>query len=567
MTTISTTAQILINKLTNIVGEKYLLTQPEQTLPYRQGFRFGEGKALAVAIPGSLTEQWQILKACVEADVIVITQAANTGLTGGSTPDGNEYDRDIVIVSTMRMDSIQVINQAQQVVCLPGSTLFKLEAELLKHGREAHSVIGSSCLGASVLGGICNNSGGALVQRGPAYTEMALYAQLHENGELELVNHLGIHLGDTPEEILTNLEQRNYQDRDIIHDAGNGHDHTYCDHVRDINADTPARYNADPRRLHEASGCAGKLMVFAVRLDTFPLEKDTQVFYIGTNSTAELDDIRRAILGEFKHLPVSGEYIHREAFDVATIYGKDTFWAIKTLGTNNLPKLFALKNKVDRLCNKLKIFPNHFSDRTLQLISKILPQHLPKKLREYRDQYEHHLILKMANDGIKEANDFLETYFSDKEGSYFVCNKEESQAAMLHRFAVAGAAVRYRIVHHKEVEDIVALDVALRRNDKEWFEKLPEEIENQCIHKLYYGHFMCHVFHQDYIIKKGTDPMKLEEEMLELLDKRGAEYPAEHNVGHLYHAKPTLKKFYKALDPTNSFNPGIGKTSKKKYWQ
>ena len=138
---------------------------------------------------------------------------------------------------------------------------------------------------------------------------------------------------------------------------------------------------------------------------------------------------------------------------------------------------------------------------------------------------------------------------------------------MLHRFAVAGAAVRYRIINHKEVEDIVALDVALRRNDQEWFETLPPELNRQFIHKLYYGHFMCHVFHQDYIAKKGTDPLQLEEQMLELLDQRGAQYPAEHNVGHLYHAKPELKKFYRDLDPTNSFNPGIGKTSKLKNWQ
>ena len=58
---------------------------------------------------------------------------------------------------------------------------------------------------------------------------------------------------------------------------------------------------------------------------------------------------------------------------------------------------------------------------------------------------------------------------------------------------------------------------------------------------------MCHVFHQDYIVKKGYDYEELEHEMLKLLDKRGAQYPAEHNVGHLYEAKPTLKKFYKAL--------------------
>ena len=35
--------------------------------------------------------------------------------------------------------------------------------------------------------------------------------------------------------------------------------------MRDVDADTPARYNADPDRLFESSGCAGKLAVFAVR--------------------------------------------------------------------------------------------------------------------------------------------------------------------------------------------------------------------------------------------------------------------------------------------------------------
>ncbi|MDH3000765.1 D-lactate dehydrogenase [Chelonobacter oris] len=559
--------QALIQQLKNIVGEKHLLTDPNRTLPYRQGFRFGSGNALAVALPASLIEQWRILQACVKADVIVITQAANTGLTGGSTPDGNDYDRDLVIVNTLRIDQIQIINRAEQVICLPGSTLFKLEEVLLKHGREAHSVIGSSCLGASVLGGICNNSGGALVQRGPAYTEMALFAQLDQNGELHLINHLGIDLGNEPEEMLSRLQQKRYREADIKCGSGQGHDHGYCDHVRQVDADTPARFNADPRRLYEASGCAGKLMVFAVRLDTFPLEKNSRVFYIGTNHTEELNAIRRHILSRFQSLPVSGEYIHREAFDVAAVYGKDTFWAIKTLGTNNLPKLFALKNKIDRICNKLPFLPKHISDKSMQLFSRLLPQHLPKKMRQYRDRYEHHLILKMANSGIEEARAFLQDYFARHQGDFFECNPQESQAAMLHRFAVAGAAVRYRIINHKTVEDIVALDVALRRNDPQWFETLPPALDRQFIHKLYYGHFMCHVFHQDYIAKKGTDPTALEEEMLELLEQRGAQYPAEHNVGHLYHAKPTLKAFYRDLDPTNSFNPGIGKTSKLKHWR
>ena len=126
--------------------------------------------------------------------------------------------------------------------------------------------------------------------------------------------------------------------------------------------------------------------------------------------------------------------------------------------------------------------------------------------------------------------------------------------------------MRYRAVHHDEVEDIVALDVALRRNDEDWFERLPESIQAQISHKLYYGHYMCHVFHQDYIVRKGQNSSALEKHMLDLLSQRGAQYPAEHNVGHLYPAAPALEQFYRQLDPTNSLNPGIGKTSKKKHW-
>ena len=562
------TSASLISQLRQIVGDKYLITDPSQSEAYRSGYRFGNGNALAVVRPGNLTEFWAILKACVAADVIVIAQAANTGLTGGSTPDGNDYDRDIVIVNAMRISGIQLINDAQQVVCLPGSTLNELEIALKPHGREPHSVIGSSCIGASVIGGICNNSGGALVQRGPAYTEMALYAQLTEQGELQLVNHLGIDLGDTPEEILSNLENQRYQRKDIQLDCGKGHDHAYCNHVRQVDEDSPARFNADPARHYEASGCAGKLAIFAVRLDTFVAENKTAVFYIGTNQTETLNDLRRHMLANFKQLPISGEYIHRDAFDVAAKYGKDTFWVIKKFGTHWLPKLFALKAKVDRWAKKIDFLPNHLSDKMMQTLSRILPEHLPKKLWQYRDQYEHHLIVKMGGDGVQEARDYLTSYFKEgSKGAFFECDAIETQAAMLHRFAVASAAIRYRAIHEKEVEDIVALDIALRRNDREWFETLPPEIDQKISHKLYYGHFMCHVFHQDYIVKKGHDCMELEHQMLELLDKRGAQYPAEHNVGHLYEAKPALRKFYKALDPTNSFNPGIGHTSKKKHWQ
>jgi len=562
------TTQNLLETLRHIVGAKYVITDPSKTERYRTGYRFGTGNAIAVVRPATLWEQWQVLEACVAADVIVISQAANTGITGGSNPFGNDYDRDVVIINTMRNDNIQLILDAKQAICLTGATLNHLEQELKPHNREPHSVIGSSCIGASVIGGVCNNSGGSLVQRGPAYTEMALYAQRNANGKLELINHLGIDLGSSPKEILTNLQEGRYQAKDIHTSDKKGHDHDYCNHVREINANTPARFNADPARLYEASGSAGRLGVFAVRVDTFPAEKKTAVFYIGTNNTAVLTKLRRDMLGTFEEIPISGEYIHRTAFDIAAKYGKDTFWYIKNVGTEYLPKLFSLKAWGDRVAKKLPFMPNHFSEKFLQFTSKLMPQHLPKILWDYRNQYEHHLILKMGGKGVDEARTYLQKAFADStKGAYIECDAKLAQAAMLLRFAVASAAIRYRSVHEDEVEDIVALDIALRRNDEDWFEKLPPELDAKILYKLYYGHFMCHVFHQDYVIKKGYNCEEIEEEMLKILDTRGAQYPAEHNVGHLYHANDDLKNFYNSLDPTNSFNPGIGKTSKKKDWK
>jgi D-lactate dehydrogenase len=130
----------------------------------------------------------------------------------------------------------------------------------------------------------------------------------------------------------------------------------------------------------------------------------------------------------------------------------------------------------------------------------------------------------------------------------------------------AGAAVRYRAVHASEVEDIVALDIALPRNNRAWVEHLPETLEAQTIHKLYYGHFFCQVFHQDYIVRKGTDPLAYEHALWALLDERGAQYPAEHNVGHLYVARPSLAEFYRSIDPRNQLNPGIGHTPRTRDW-
>lgn len=400
------------------------------------------------------------------------------------------------------------------------------------------------------------------MQRGPVYTELSLYARRNADGSLALVNHLGIDLGDAPEEILGRLEIGAFTDADVDPKVGKASDDSYQGHVRDVEAATPARYNADPARLHEASGCAGKLAVFAVRLDTFPEAEGDQAYYIGTNDPADLTTLRRPILTELDDLPVSGEYLHREIFDIAHRYGKDTLLMIDWLGTAFLPFFFAMKGRIDARLNKITVLKPNLLDRVMQGLCRLWPETLPKRMLAFRKRFEHHLILKVGASSIQATEALLDDVLGGE--GWFRCDAREAKKAMLHRFAAAGAAIRYQIIHDDEVEDIIALDIAIRRNDRDWLETLPDEIEQDLMARLYYGHFFCHVFHQDYIVKKGADPALIKQKMLDLLDERGAEYPAEHNVGHLYEAKPALASFYEKLDPTNAFNPGIGKTSKQK---
>ena len=557
-----------LDGISKVVQPHQILTTKRRTQSYSTGIKIGGGDVEAVILPKSLLEIWRVLELCVKHDKIIIMQAANTGVTAGSTPYGNDYDRDIVIINTLKVNKITLLNQGQQVLAFAGATLYQLEDKLDKIDRSPHSIIGSSCIGASIVGGICNNSGGNLVNRGPAYTELALFAQLDKTGALKLVNHLGIELGQNPEDILSNLENGQFDPDAIQSTSRQASDSEYQKRVRDIEAATPARFNADERRLYEASGSAGKLAVFAVRLDTFSKPKKEQVFYIGTNNPEELTKIRKDILTGFSDLPEMGEYMHRSYFNASEKYCKDTYLMIKFFGAGFLPKLWSLKKKVDGVLNRIPLLPNSFSDRFLQILASILPAHLPKRMRDYRDKFEHHLVIK-ANDGvIEDVSSLLDDFKKNNQttGSFFRCTPKEAKAALLHRFVAGNASGRYNLMHKNKVGGLMPFDIALRRNDEDWHNILPQELHEQLAAPLCLSHFFCLVIHHDFVLKKGVDPTEFKARYLAHLDSRGAKYPAEHNVGHLYKAEENLSRFYRKLDPTNTFNAGVGKMSKNKHY-
>ena len=556
---------IWINKLSKIVGKENILLKDEEIKPFVTGIRIGEGKARAVVSPKNLLEMWEILKIAVENNIIIIMQAANTGLTGGSTPDGSNYDRQIIIINTLKIDKIIKINNATQIIAFPGSALYKLEEILEIDNRTPHSIIGSSCIGASVIGGVCNNSGGNLLKRGPAYTQLSVFAQVDSKGQLKLINNLDINLGNSPEEILTNLENENFTKEDVFSSSKVASDQEYQSRIRDISSSEPARYNSDKRRLYEASGCAGKIAVFAVRLDTFKKEKKKKVFFLATNNPNNFTYLREEILSNSEYLPDMAEYMHKSFFDASSKYCKDNFLILRNFGTRFLPKLFSIKRRIDNYLKYLKLSDRFISDKLLQNLSIIFPNHLPIKIRDLGNKYQHFLILVVSDGAITQVEDILA---NDKKNNldyeFIECNKNEGELLLLHRYVAGGAPKRVKIMDKENVGNIMAFDVALPRNCKNWYEIINNDVLKDMAYEFKMGHFFCMVFHWDFILKKDSDPIKVKEKMLNLFKKINAKFPAEHNVGHLYNAEIDLVKHYKNLDPTNSFNSGVGKTSKNK---
>ena len=552
----------LYSKIVNIVGKKNFLIKDKEKTPYITGWRAEAGECEFVVLPDTLLNMWTVLKLCIENNKYILMQAANTSLTGGSTPCG-KYDKGLVIINTTKLKTIIPIKNGNQVLAFPGSTLYDLEKKVKPYNRAPHSEIGSSCIGASVVGGICNNSGGALIKRGPAYTELSLFASVNIEGKLELHNKLGIELGKSAEEILKNLDSRNFNEKNIKNSNSKASSTDYKSIIKDTNADTPARYNADKRRLYDASGCSGKLAVFAVRLDTFEKEKEERTIYYSTNNPKDLTLLRRKIINEIEELPIYAEYMHNNAYKVSKKYGKDAFYLIYYLGTSAMPFFYKTKSKLESFFKNSKFFSHKTLDLILNTFVSILPNQMPKVFDSLNKKFNHHLILKCDNEIFDDILRISKNIFSTKNNNNFlICSAKESKKLTLNRFVFAGASARCANISKNANPELLPLDVALKRNDDYWYHDISLDTKKDVLQTLTVGHFFCLVFHREYVIKKGINNNKVKEKLLSWFDQIGAKYPAEHNVGHVYEADDNLRKFYKKLDPSNIFNPGIGKTPK-----
>ncbi len=553
------------NEIKNIVGSKNVLEKKKDKAAFVTGWRAYDADCEIVITPTKLLQMWEVLNVLNKYNKIILIQASNTSLTGGSTPFG-EYDRELVIINTLKLNKIFLINNAQQIIAFPGSTLYKLERYLKPFNRAPHSEIGSSCIGASIIGGICNSSGGALIKRGPAYTELSVFAKINRDGQLTLVNKLGIDLGNTPKEILNNLENKNFPNNWANPENKKASSTEYKETVKNVEANTPARYNSNKSKLYESSGCSGKIAVFAARIDTFKKEESETTLYLSTNKPEDFTNFKKSVLSNLENLPIYAEYMHKDAYEAAKKYGKDAFLLIYFLGTSTMPIFYKIKTRIERYFKSSKIFNSKSLDYILNILASALPSHLPKIFDSLNKKFVHHLIFKCDTKDLKEITKITDLIFNKEYNNIRVCDAEETKKIILNRFVFAGATARLAILDKNSNSEILALDVAHRRNQDDWDEVLPKTIADKIHKSLHVGHFFCNVFHREYAVKKGSNNNAVKQMLLDRLDKMGAKFPAEHNVGHLYKAEPNHKEFFKSLDPTNSFNPGIGQMSKKSFY-
>lgn len=118
-----------------------------------------QGEAPILFKPSSTREVATILSACNTAGVAVLPQGGNTGLVGGSTPQGE------VLISMKRMNAVRAIDAANASITVEaGAILESVQNAVREAGRLFPLSLGAQ--GSAMIGGlISTNAGGVHVLR------------------------------------------------------------------------------------------------------------------------------------------------------------------------------------------------------------------------------------------------------------------------------------------------------------------------------------------------------------------------------------------------------------------
>ncbi len=170
-----------------MLGDDAVLTDPNDLVRYESGWRYGKGKALLVARPGTPVEVSRLLAYCQARDIRVMPQGANTGLVGASNPDASG---EMLVLSLERLNKRMDIDPVNRTVVVDGGVLLSALNEALS----AHGLMFPIDLGADpTIGGmIATNTGGTrLLKYGDVrHNLQGIEVALANGTVVDALNHL-----------------------------------------------------------------------------------------------------------------------------------------------------------------------------------------------------------------------------------------------------------------------------------------------------------------------------------------------------------------------------------------
>ncbi|MDR2215645.1 MAG: FAD-binding oxidoreductase [Nevskiaceae bacterium] len=156
-------AQARLTALRERLGERAVLTDPQQTAPYLTDHRkLYRGAALAVVEPSSVEQVQALLHWCNAQRIGVVPQGGNTSYCGGATPDDSGTQ---VVLSMRRLNRIRAVDAANfSLIAEAGCTLSSVQGAAAAADRLFPLSLGSE--GSCQIGGnLSTNAGGTAVLR------------------------------------------------------------------------------------------------------------------------------------------------------------------------------------------------------------------------------------------------------------------------------------------------------------------------------------------------------------------------------------------------------------------
>jgi glycolate oxidase len=145
----------LVRRLREIVGDRYVLTDPADVVVYEQDGSILQAPPDVVVLPASTAEVAEVVRAARDANVPLVPRGSGTGLAGGAVPaEGG------VVVSLARMTRIREVDLRSRIAVVEAGVVNLDITRAVAPAGYFYAPDPSSQAACSLGGNVANNSGG-----------------------------------------------------------------------------------------------------------------------------------------------------------------------------------------------------------------------------------------------------------------------------------------------------------------------------------------------------------------------------------------------------------------------